>query len=74
MTKWINFKKQKPPEGMDFTYLISDGENIGIGWYECDESLNELWHEDGSSLWPDTCGWPQVTHWAEMPALPTGEE
>ncbi len=67
MTKWINFKKQKPPEGMDCAYLISDGKNIGIGWYECD-------FNDDSSPWTSTAGWPKLTHWAEMPALPTGQE
>lgn len=69
--------------GIKHTFLISDGKEIGIGWYEAEYFGEEgdihmyssdVWHQDGECLPPDCCGWPDVTHWMELPELPKPKE
>lgn len=69
----------------DPNVLITDGENIGIGFYEhnreeTDERTGIVYPEE--ILWNDlskmlnTCcsGWPEVTHWMPIPEPPKKPE
>lgn len=78
---WISVKDCLPEKnGDEYSYLISDGRQIAIGWYEPEyfaEDPNEpiqyssaTWHEDSSWLFKDVSGFPEVKYWAELPALP----
>lgn len=83
MIKWIKVDEILPEhddDGESDDYLITDGENISIGWHEAeynpDYPLGDLqysspvWHDHCNLLNCDCCGWPKVTHWAAMPELP----
>ena len=79
--EWIKCTDRLPDEvGEDYTYMISDGESIGIGWYEpeyeSDDDSSEMiyssdvWHEEGGYLSKDMYGWPEVIYWMPLPKLP----
>jgi len=82
--KWNNYPEHKPtvPKDEEFSqdYLITDGKHITIGYFEPEywaenpeeplQFSDEVWHQEGSILKTDCCGWPKVTHWAELPELP----
>jgi len=82
--KWISVEKELPPSGMEYSFLITDGEHIGIGYYEEEyfaEDPTELlqyssavWHDDGSALKTSLGGWVKPTHWMELPDLPTASQ
>ncbi len=76
---WISVKDQLPPKDMDqetdwsITVLITDGKNIGIGYYEfeyfADDPTAELQYESDS--WnDDTHIIDDVTHWMPLPKPP----
>jgi hypothetical protein len=66
--------------GMEYSYLITDGKEISIGWYEeeyfSDNPEEEswfrsaTWHDDKTFLRIDISGFPEVTHWRYLPSLP----
>jgi len=78
--EWISVDDALPTGGMEYSCLITDGEEISTGWYEPeyfaeskDEALqysSDCWHDDSGHLNSDCGGWPQVTHWAKLPSLP----
>ena len=78
--KWIDVEKQLPPSGIEYSFLITDGKEIGIGYYEEEyfaedpkEALqysSPVWHDDGSALLTNISGWVEPTHWMELPSLP----
>ena len=74
MTEWISVKDRLPEAGEDYTYLISDGNEIGMGYLEYDSRNpfdNELyWHDETHALKTCTSGWPQVTYWMLLPKPP----
>lgn len=84
MIEWIDVNDRLPPSGDLHAWLITDGENIGIGWYE-EEYISDnpeedlqyssaMWHQDGAFLWTEVSGAPRVSHWAPLPALPKKKE
>jgi Protein of unknown function (DUF551) len=82
--EWISVK-EKVPSGFldeDPEVLITDGENVSIGWHEHNfEEINFenglyfpeeiLWHDSAHALTTDCNGWPEVTHWAPLPLTPS---
>ena len=84
--KWIDAEKQFPENNdVDFAYLISDGHNISIGWYEPEffekddpeyskESgitySSACWHDDANLLKTGLNGWPEVKFYTNLPELP----
>lgn len=79
---WIDAKKRLPEEldaGYSINVLITDGENISIGYHEYEyfaEDPNELtqysspvWHDDANLLTSSSGGWGEVTHWKPLPKL-----
>ena len=84
MTEWISVNDRLPPGGTiedSPSVLITDGEFIGIGWYEAEYFADDLsdplqyssavWNTDNSIMQHKGIdGWPQVTHWMNLPELP----
>ncbi len=79
-------EKSEDDPWMSITVLITDGKYIGIGYYEFEYHIEDdpnateeqtltfsdaVWHSDVDYLDRDYCGWPEITHWAEMPKLPS---
>ena len=95
MTEWIPYNEKNKPQRKEEEddgvyskdYLITDGENIGIGYFEFEyfsedhpeddpeitgiTYSSECWHDWTSLLNSGIDGWPMVTHWAKLPELPT---
>lgn len=82
---WIDAKKQLPPKCIDnsdesIEVLISDGENIGMGYHEYeyfgddpDDPISyssAVWHDDTSNLNTCVSGFAEVTHWMPLPPSP----
>ncbi len=77
---WISVQDKLPPSGIEHSFLITDGKEIGIGYYEEEyfaedpsEDLqysSAVWHDDGSALWTNLGGWVEPSHWAPLPDLP----
>jgi hypothetical protein len=78
MTEWFSIENPPEKNGMDYTYLLSDGKQIGIGWYEPEffeeddpewaeksgiSYSSDMWHEDSSMI-------GEVKFWAHLPNLP----
>lgn len=90
--EWIKCSDRLPnaPRENDLqsvSVLISDGEKVGIGWYEAEYNIKDdpnafegqteifssaTWHLDGGCLVCDHCGFPEVTHWMPLPGAPNG--
>jgi hypothetical protein len=81
MVNWISVNDQLPPLddcGMfSETVLLSDGKNIGIGYYEPvylsdnDDTFDDIdWIDPVGDLTTCCAGWPKVTHWAHLPEIP----
>ena len=83
--EWISVKDRLPSGNIETAedVLITDGENISIGWHQHDfEEIDPvtgnyfpeeiLWHQLGG-LKTDHCGWPEVTHWMPLPEPPKRE-
>lgn len=83
--KWHKYPDKKPPKcPHDDMYsihvMISDGSNIGIGYYEYeydpedpDDDLlysSPRWHDQSNMLKTCYSGFAEVTHWALMPSPP----
>lgn len=65
--KWNRVDEILPQEdGIDHDYLISDGKNIGLGYFENGTG----WHDYTRLLDHILCILPVVTHWAFLPDLP----
>lgn len=71
MTQWKRYIKPRE-SGKDYLYLISDGFNVSIGWYDTIYSAYDLpiWHDIWNKLRIDCFGWPDVTHWQKFPKPP----
>ena len=81
---WISVNKALPIEDVSGEFpdvLISDGINVGIGYFhkeiineEPDENgllySDEVWYQEGHLLNENYSGWPQVTHWKPLPLPP----
>ncbi len=81
---WISVKDHLPSgQTLDDSpsVLITDGDYIGIGWYEAEyfsdnpkddlKNSSAVWHSDNSILeGKSVSGWPVITHWMPLPELP----
>lgn len=76
LMKWIDVRDMLPIEtGPEYSYMISDGNEIGIGYYEPEyfaedpsESLqysSEMWYSD-----VDYVNASDIKFWSLMPNLP----
>lgn len=72
--RWISCKERQPEEnGVDYYYLITDGEDIGMGWY--DPGYSEDDEDEITPTWTDeTFAINNVTHWAHLPFLPDKDD
>lgn len=79
--KWISVEDRLPPGGTledSPSVLITDGEFVGIGWYEAEyfaddpndpvQYSSDVWNTENSIM--QHKGWPQVTHWMKLPEPP----
>jgi len=71
---WVNIHEYLPLRSIEDSYLITDGEEIGVGYLDYDtmdrDDDSVYWIEDSCALSTDVGGWPKVTHWMALPALP----
>lgn len=71
--KWIDASKKKPPRDhgnrdLSVSVLISDGKNIGIGYFEFEtEDSSEVWWDESHRLRELVGGWADVKYWAILP-------
>jgi len=75
---WISVKEKEAEPETD--YLISDGINVGFGYfvpeYDAEDPrdphqyTSEYWHQEGLVLKTNTSGFPEVTHYMELPKPP----
>ncbi len=83
--EWISIEDKVPEESTKPTvFFISDGENVGMGWYNpeywlgfpesCSRCPHALWSEESDLLNCDPEGFPQVTHWMPFFLLPPEKE
>ncbi len=88
--KWYDVKDKLPKKSKDDpehseTVMISDGNEISIGYYEFeysaedDEEIEEndglsyssaTWHDEIGCLEKECDGWPKVRFWAKLPKAP----
>lgn len=62
---WIKCSERMPEEMVDV--LITDGDDVCLGWLACAEPLDILWEYPGSAVRG------LETHWQPLPAPPKGE-
>lgn len=72
--EWISVKDRLPKEGMEHSYLITDGKEVGYGYLNHNftdiEEKNLYWIDEVKILKTCLAGWPEVTHWTHLPLPP----
>jgi|ADGO01.1.fsa_nt_gi Protein of unknown function (DUF551). len=62
MSEWISVEDELPEEYADV--LVTDGEDVGLGFYVRDGDYDALW------TYPGNCVRGLETHWQPLPEPP----